>query len=60
MPGPLAGTKVVELQGRGPGPFGAMLLLRDHGFGDDEVAALLAAGAVRQAAAAPERAGSRE
>jgi len=26
MPGPLAGTKVVELQGRGPGPFGAMLL----------------------------------
>jgi alpha-methylacyl-CoA racemase len=26
MPGPLAGTKVVELQGRGPGPFAAMLL----------------------------------
>jgi alpha-methylacyl-CoA racemase len=26
MPGPLTGTKVVELQGRGPGPFGAMLL----------------------------------
>jgi alpha-methylacyl-CoA racemase len=26
MPGPLAGVKVVELQGRGPGPFGAMVL----------------------------------
>ena len=26
MPGPLSGIKVVELQGRGPGPFGAMLL----------------------------------
>src|SRR4051794_1734720 len=26
MPGPLAGLRVVELAGRGPGPFGAMLL----------------------------------
>jgi alpha-methylacyl-CoA racemase len=26
MAGPLSGLKVVELQGRGPGPFGAMLL----------------------------------
>jgi alpha-methylacyl-CoA racemase len=26
MPGPLSGIHVVELQGRGPGPFGAMLL----------------------------------
>ena len=26
MAGPLAGLKVVELQGRGPGPFGAMVL----------------------------------
>jgi alpha-methylacyl-CoA racemase len=26
MPGPLAGLKVVELEGRGPGPFGAMVL----------------------------------
>ena len=26
MAGPLAGMKVVELQGRGPGPFGAMIL----------------------------------
>ncbi len=26
MSGPLAGLKVVELQGRGPGPFGAMVL----------------------------------
>ena len=26
MPGPLAGMKVVELEGRGPGPFGAMVL----------------------------------
>jgi alpha-methylacyl-CoA racemase len=26
MGGPLAGVKVVELAGRGPGPFGAMLL----------------------------------
>jgi alpha-methylacyl-CoA racemase len=26
MPGPLAGLKVVELQGRGPGPFGTMVL----------------------------------
>jgi alpha-methylacyl-CoA racemase len=26
MAGPLAGTRIVELQGRGPGPFGAMLL----------------------------------
>src|SRR5580693_4461017 len=26
MAGPLAGLRVVELQGRGPGPFGAMVL----------------------------------
>ena len=26
MAGPLTGMKVVELQGRGPGPFGAMIL----------------------------------
>ena len=26
MAGPLAGMKVVELEGRGPGPFGAMVL----------------------------------
>jgi len=26
MPGPLSGLKVIELQGRGPGPFGAMIL----------------------------------
>ena len=26
MAGPLAGIRVVELQGRGPGPFGAMVL----------------------------------
>lgn len=26
MSGPLAGLRVVELQGRGPGPFGGMLL----------------------------------
>lgn len=26
MPGPLTGLRVVELQGRGPGPFGAMVL----------------------------------
>lgn len=26
MPGPLSGLRVVELQGRGPGPFGAMIL----------------------------------
>jgi alpha-methylacyl-CoA racemase len=26
MPGPLAGIRIVELQGRGPGPFGAMIL----------------------------------
>ena len=26
MPGPLSGVRVVELQGRGPGPFGAMVL----------------------------------
>jgi alpha-methylacyl-CoA racemase len=26
MPGPLAGVRIVELQGRGPGPFGTMVL----------------------------------
>ena len=26
MAGPLVGMKVVELEGRGPGPFGAMIL----------------------------------
>jgi crotonobetainyl-CoA:carnitine CoA-transferase CaiB-like acyl-CoA transferase len=26
MPGPLSRLRVVELQGRGPGPFGAMML----------------------------------
>ncbi len=26
MAGPLSGTRIVELQGRGPGPFGAMIL----------------------------------
>lgn len=26
MPGPLAGVKVVEVQGRGPGPFGTMVI----------------------------------
>gem|GEM_PF-5405694 len=26
MPGPLSRLRVVEVQGRGPGPFGAMIL----------------------------------
>ncbi len=34
MPGPLAGTRIIELAGIGPGPFAAMLLVR-HGRGGD-------------------------
>lgn len=43
MAGPLAGTRIVELQGRSPGPFGAMLLAGRGTFVDP-------GGVVRQAA----------
>ena len=53
MPGPLAGTRVVELQGRGPAGEHTTEVLRECGFGDGEVDALLAAAVVRQAERAP-------